>query len=112
MSKSSKAIKRQKQAEEAEERSVGIHHWIFFALAFLYAFSPIDIIPDIPVFGWFDDITLLATTGLNLLQQYFGQTNETLNKIVGGLKWITIILGSIAVLIILLLGALIIKLFS
>ncbi|WP_442856537.1 YkvA family protein [Alistipes sp. An66] len=40
-------------------------------LAILYSLSPIDIAPDVlPIAGWADDILVLGTSALNLLQTY------------------------------------------
>lgn len=116
MSKSSRSKSLRAVQSARENEGVGVQHYIFFILGILYGVLPVDILPDLPIVGWFDDITLIATTGLNLLQQHVSQTNEALGNIIKGLKWVIIILGGIAVLLALLLGALIVglitKLFS
>ena len=45
---------------------------VFFAIVtLLYTISPIDLAPDaIPVFGWVDDLGLLATATMNVVQQF------------------------------------------
>jgi len=83
--------------------------WILAILSIVYALSPIDIIPDIPVIGWIDDFFVLASASLNLLEHTTGQTNYTLRRLLKKLKWIVAILGIIVVLLLLLLGALIVK---
>ena len=42
--------------------------WVLAGLGLLYAVSPIDIIPDVPVIGWVDDFFVIAVTVLNLLE--------------------------------------------
>ena len=78
--------------------------WIGVALAVLYMFSPVDILPDvIPVAGWVDDLLITVTGGLNLIQSYAEESNKTLASILATVKWIVIILGVIAIAIIALL---------
>lgn len=78
--------------------------WIGAAVAILYALSPVDILPDVvPFAGWADDLLITVTGGLNLLQSYAKEGNETLAGILGAIKWVVIILGVIAIAIIALL---------
>ncbi|MBQ3834219.1 MAG: DUF1232 domain-containing protein [Elusimicrobia bacterium] len=70
--------------------------WIFFIAAIVYGMSPIDLIPDMPVVGWIDDVALGTAAFTNLIQQYFFQTNGNLNNLFRIAKYILI---SIAVLI-------------
>lgn len=78
--------------------------WIGAAVAVLYALSPVDILPDVvPFAGWADDLLITVTGGLNLLQSYAKEGNETLAGILGAIKWVVIILGVIAIAIIALL---------
>lgn len=78
--------------------------WIGAAVAVLYALSPVDILPDVmPFAGWADDLLITVTGGLNLLQSYAKEGNETLARILGAIKWVVIILGVIAIAIIALL---------
>lgn len=87
--------------------------WITFALSLLYTFSPIDILPDvIPVVGWVDDLVIAATGTLNLIQKTCQESMSWLSGIAKMLKWVTIILGGIAVLILALLGTAIYSLVS
>ena len=83
--------------------------WVLAGLGLVYAVSPIDIIPDVPVIGWVDDFFVIAVTVLNLLEKETGKVNETFGAILKVLKWITLGLGIIAVLLVLLLGTLIYK---
>ena len=79
--------------------------WVWAALSVAYLFSPVDIIPDIPIVGWVDDFFITTTAGLNLLQGYAAQ-------LVKMIKWGIIILGVICIALVLLLGTLIVKMFS
>lgn len=94
-----------------EQKSHG-NEWLWLVLAVAYMFSPIDIVPDIPVVGWVDDATALGVAGLNLLQGYLGQQAAGLASVVKMFKWLLIIFGSIAILLVLLLGTLIVSFFT
>lgn len=86
--------------------------WALMALSVAYLLSPVDIIPDIPVIGWVDDFFAISVAGLNLLQGYASEGNSSLAQLLKFIKWAVIILGVICILLILLLGTLIVKLFS
>ena len=86
--------------------------WVLAGLGLLYAVSPIDIIPDVPVIGWVDDFFVIAVTVLNLLEKETGKVNETFGAILKVLKWIMLGLGVIAVLLIVLFGTLIYKMLA
>lgn len=85
---------------------------VWMVLAVLYDVSPVDIIPDIPVVGWVDDFFITATATLNLIQKAAADSAEGLSAIAKTLKWITLILGIIAILLVVLCGTLIVKMFS
>ena len=70
---------------------------VFLVLAILYDLSPIDIIPDIPVIGYFDDLIITAIATLNLMQKWFEDTSNTLAAVLGFIKWLVIFVGVIAV---------------
>jgi hypothetical protein len=70
---------------------------LLFALAILYDLSPIDIIPDIPVIGYFDDLLITAAATLNLLQKWLQDTSVLLAAALGLMKWLVIFVGIIAV---------------
>lgn len=81
-------------------------------LGILYAISPVDILPDVvPVAGWVDDLVITGSGVLNFVQAKVGEANEMLASIVGIFKWILIVLGVIAILLIALIGGLIYKMF-
>lgn len=80
--------------------------------AVLYDISPVYLIPDIPVVGWVDDYSITATVGLNLIQQYTSELMQTQSKIATTLKWLTIILGVIAVLLVAIFASLIVSFFT
>lgn len=85
---------------------------ILASLAVLYDLSPVDIIPDIPVVGWVDDFFITATAGLNLIQQYTSESMQWLSTIAKTLKWVTIILGAIVVLLVAIFASLIVSFFT
>ena len=70
---------------------------VFLVLAILYDLSPIDIIPDIPVIGYVDDLMITAIATLNLMQKWFEDTSGILAAAVGFMKWLVILIGIIAV---------------
>ena len=70
---------------------------LLFALAILYDLSPIDIIPDIPVIGYFDDLIITTIATLNLLQKWIKNSSRILAGLLGLMKWLVIFVGIIAV---------------
>ena len=72
---------------------------VFMGLAALYDVSPVDIIPDIPVVGWIDDILITLTAFLNCIQQFTKETAHTLSIIAIILKWILVLLGGILIVL-------------
>ena len=70
---------------------------VFLVLAILYDLSPIDIIPDIPVIGYVDDLMITAIATLNLMQKWFEDTSGILAAALGFMKWLVILIGIIAV---------------
>lgn len=72
---------------------------VFMGLAALYDVSPVDIIPDIPVVGWIDDILITLTAILNCIQQFTEETAHTLSIIAKILKWILVLLGGILIVL-------------
>ncbi|MFP9113519.1 YkvA family protein [Flavobacterium sp. RHBU_3] len=85
---------------------------VLAVLSVVYAISPADIIPDIPVVGWIDDFFIVSAAGLNLLEKTTDETHQTLKKILKTLKWIVIVLGILVILLVLLLGTLLYNVFS
>ena len=74
----------------------------FVLLGLLYGVSPIDIIPDIPVIGWTDDVLVLILTTLNLIVQLLTDIAGTMAQIAEELKNIRVVLYVIAILLLLL----------
>jgi hypothetical protein len=81
---------------QVPERSLVIP-FVLLVLAILYNLSPIDIIPDIPVIGYVDDLIITAIATLNLMQKWFEDTSGTLAAMLGFMKWLVIFVGVIAV---------------
>lgn len=75
----------------------------------IYAISPLDVIPDIPVIGWIDDFFVLSAAILNLLEHTTGRTHYTLRRTLKVTKWIVIIIGIVVVLLLFIIGALIVN---
>ena len=98
--------------EEIEKKGVGAGAWVWLILGILYAVSPVDILPDVvPVAGWVDDLVIAGSGVLNFIQAKVGEGGEMLRTSVGVVKWILIVLGVIAILLIALIGGLIYKMF-
>ena len=85
---------------------------VLAGLAVLYDISPVDVIPDIPVVGWVDDFFITATAGLNLIQQYTSESMLWLSTIAKTLKWLTVILGVIVVLLVAIFASMIVSFFT
>jgi len=99
--------------ELEKKEGPGVGAWVGLILGILYAISPVDILPDVvPVAGWVDDLVITGTGVLNFIQAEAGKTSETLAGILGVAKWILIVLGVIAILLIALIGGLVYKLFT
>jgi hypothetical protein len=81
---------------QVPERSLVIP-FVFLVLAILYDLSPIDIIPDIPVIGYVDDLIITAIATLNLMQKWFEDTSGILAAALGFMKWLVVLIGIIAV---------------
>lgn len=92
------------------ENKVSFWPYVLLGLAMLYAISPIDIIPDIPIIGWVDDALFMLVAGINVIEKGFLSTHKELQSIVRILKWIVILIGLVLVVIIVFSGAMIIKL--
>jgi uncharacterized membrane protein YkvA (DUF1232 family) len=84
--------------------------YILFALAILYTISPVDLIPDVPIVGWIDDLLFLLLSGSNLLEKGVGATHPNLKHALRLFKWVVLISGVIAIAVLGLLGAVIYKL--
>ncbi|MCR5028811.1 MAG: DUF1232 domain-containing protein [Fibrobacter sp.] len=78
---------------------------IWMIASLLYTASPIDAVPDaIPVVGWLDDIGLLLTAAMNVVQQFAKNQDSAMVKILKYAKWFMILM---TVMVALLFGGLI-----
>ena len=82
--------------------------WIWLIASIIYGVTPID--GDVaPVIGWLDDLLFFGAATTNLVQQYFSQGNESLNKLFKIAKLILLSLAVLMLLIIILIVTLIVK---
>ena len=86
--------------------------WVIMALCLLYGISPVDLIPDIPIVGQIDDLIILASGTLNLVQSYMERADSSLTTIVKVAKWIVIALGAIVIILLALFAVAIVSLFK
>ena len=86
--------------------------WVLMVLCLLYGISPVDLIPDIPIVGQIDDLIILASGTLNLVQRYMERADSSLTTIVKVTKWIVIGLGAIVILLLALFAVAIVNLFK
>ena len=86
--------------------------WVLMVLCLLYGISPVDLIPDIPIVGQIDDLIILASGTLNLVQRYMERADSSLTSIVKVTKWIVIGLGAIVILLLALFAVAIVNLFK
>lgn len=98
---------------ENQPASQGIKLWIPLILALIYTVSPIDLVPDfIPIVGWFEDALLVIVGGLNGIQNGVLEANSSLRTLIKFVKWGILIIGTIAILIVVLLVVLVFKVVS
>ncbi len=97
------------EPQYALEKKRRIAPFVIFSLAVIYVFSPVDIIPDIPVIGWIDDSVILSAATLNMLEKGFGIQSHFFITLLSLIKWIVIILGAIAIALFAVVGLLIYK---
>ena len=69
-----------KQAQNNKNKNEKALAWIFFIVAIVYGAYPVDLIPDVRVVGWIDDIAIGAVAFTNLVQYQFFQTNNELTQ--------------------------------
>jgi hypothetical protein len=67
--------------------------WIGVALAVLYIFLPVNILPKVmPVAGWLDELFVGLAAVLNLMQSYAEERNVRLASVLMVAKWFAIVL--------------------
>lgn len=99
-----------KETDKVGKRSVW--SWIILVLAVIYGVSPVDIVPDVPFIGWVDDFFIILFAALNLLQFSAEGKNPVLSKLAKWIKWLVVLFGVVAVLLLLVFGASIARLLS
>ena len=98
--------------DSCEEKGRSFWPYVMLGAAVLYAVSPIDLIPDVPVVGWIDDISLLLVTSLNVIEKNIAEANSRLQRMIHVLKWSFIVLGVLLTLILGLFGVALVKYIS
>lgn len=97
--------------QEVEKNMTGA--WTALILGIIYIFSPVDFVPDVvPVAGWIDDLIIGAAGALHFLQNSVADVNTKLSSLIKMVKWILIILGAIAIILLVFASAFIISLFQ
>lgn len=86
--------------------------WFTTILGVVYILSPIDLLPDIPVVGYLDDIFMGVIIGLNWAQVSTEHSNALLSSVFRLTKWVLIILGIILFLLLSIFGLLVFNLFK
>ncbi|MBF0472471.1 MAG: DUF1232 domain-containing protein [Nitrospirae bacterium] len=81
---------------------------ILLIFSIIYLIYPFDLIPDVPFFGWFDDIIFMVVAIINLVEKKVFYKYEYIRKTLNRIKWIIFLVGGSFVLIFVLmtLGAL------
>jgi len=83
---------------------------ILLGASIVYDIIPVDLIPDIPVLGYLDDMLVTSSAAVNCIQQFTTEDNPLLQKILKWLKWTFLLLAVLAVLVVALLISTIITL--
>ncbi|MGL4779967.1 MAG: YkvA family protein [Bacteroidales bacterium] len=86
--------------------------WFTTILGVIYILSPIDLLPDIPLIGYMDDIFMGVVIGLNWAQVSTEHSNALLSSVFKLTKWVMIILGIILFLLLSIFGLLVFNLFK
>lgn len=84
---------------------------VLLAAAVGYDMLPSDLIPDLPVIGWVDDILITSTAALNCLEQFTTEENQLMQKVLKWLKWTCLLLAILIILVLMLLVTSIINIF-
>ena len=83
---------------------------ILLICAIIYDIIPNDIVPDVPIIGWFDDFFVTSSALFNCIQQFVEDGNDVLVKVIKWLKWTCLLLTVLIILIFILVTATVIKL--
>lgn len=75
--------------------------WILVGVSILYVLLPFDIIPDLPVLGWFDDLFILSTSILYLIEKKYYNINNNLREAIRLMRIIMVMVGFVMVFTIL-----------
>ncbi len=92
-----------KQAQNNKNKNKKALAWIFFIVAIVYGAYPVDLIPDVRVVGWIDDIAIGAVAFTNLVQYQFFQANTELTqlfKLIKRILLVTILIALVSIFVI------------
>ncbi len=76
--------------------------YVLLFLALVYDIMPVDLIPDVPIVGWVDDIFITFIAFLNLIEKKFVQQQTAIQYILRAIKWLLILVGFIIIIIMML----------
>ena len=77
---------------------------LLLGASIIYDVIPADLIPDIPLVGWLDDMLVTSSAALNCLQQFGVNANGKVDRLLKWLKWICILLAILVIIVVILLA--------
>ena len=77
---------------------------LLLGASIIYDVIPADLIPDIPLVGWLDDMLVTSSAALNCLQQFGINANGKVDRLLKWLKWICILLAILVIIVVILLA--------
>lgn len=72
---------------------------ILLIISIIYLIYPFDLIPDVPPFGWFDDIVFLLAAIINLIEKKVFYEYAYIRMKLNRIKWVIFLVGGSLVLI-------------
>ncbi|HKX27469.1 MAG TPA: YkvA family protein [Blastocatellia bacterium] len=109
-SNQSESLQSRPPSQIMPETARGYAPYVLLAMAIIYTISPVDLIPDIPIVGWIDDLIFLTLAGTHFMEKGTGIQSQHLKETLRLVKWVVAIVGVIAIAVLSLLGIVIYKL--
>lgn len=78
---------------------------LLLGASIIYDFLPVDLLPDMPVVGWLDDVLVTSSAALNCVQQFSSEDNQLSQRILSWLKWACLLFAILIILVVLLLAS-------